>query len=206
MSINNRLVDRGYASAAQTGVYGPEREWLIEGHGVDPDVVVDNLPQTRRFAVVTPNWTPPSSTCWRRSRRILPRAPPATQIPQAVTLGISPPARATLTDSRSTPLENHHDGHARTGFRQALHRSVVDRPPGPDFQQKSRAMTDKVTTVSDAVGRLLGDGDYLAIGGFGGDRIPTAVIHEVIRQNKQDLGFAGHPFDPRLPGHVRRKT
>ena len=26
-----------------------------------------------------------------------------------------------------------------------------------DFQQKSRAMTDKVTTVSDAVGRLLGD-------------------------------------------------
>ena len=61
-----------------------------------------------------------------------------------------------------------------------------------DFQQKSRAMTDKVTTVSDAVDRLLGDGDYLAIGGFGGDRIPTAVIHEVIRQNKQDLGFAGH--------------
>ena len=43
LSINNRLVDRGFASAAQTGVYGPEREWLIEGHGVDPDVVVDNL-------------------------------------------------------------------------------------------------------------------------------------------------------------------
>ena len=38
-----------------------------------------------------------------------------------------------------------------------------------DFQQKSRAMTDKVTTVSDAVDRLLGDGDYLAIGGFGGE-------------------------------------
>ena len=61
-----------------------------------------------------------------------------------------------------------------------------------DFRQKSRAMTEKVTTVSDAVDRLLGDGDYLAIGGFGGDRIPTAVVHEVIRQNKQDLGFAGH--------------
>ena len=27
-----------------TGVYGPEGEWLIEGHGVDPDIVVDNLP------------------------------------------------------------------------------------------------------------------------------------------------------------------
>jgi tricorn protease len=26
------------------GVYGPERKWLIEGHGVDPDIVVDNLP------------------------------------------------------------------------------------------------------------------------------------------------------------------
>jgi tricorn protease len=37
-------VDRGLASAAETGVYGPERSWLIEGHGVDPDVVVDNLP------------------------------------------------------------------------------------------------------------------------------------------------------------------
>ncbi len=44
LSINNRLVDRGFASAAQTGVYGPERKWLIEGHGVDPDIVVDNLP------------------------------------------------------------------------------------------------------------------------------------------------------------------
>lgn len=44
LSINNRLVDRGFASAAQWGVYGPERKWLIEGHGVDPDIVVDNLP------------------------------------------------------------------------------------------------------------------------------------------------------------------
>lgn len=32
------------ATAAETGVYGPEGEWLIEGHGVDPDIVVDNLP------------------------------------------------------------------------------------------------------------------------------------------------------------------
>ncbi|MCG8607684.1 S41 family peptidase [bacterium] len=44
LSFNNRLVDGGIASAAQTGVYGPEGEWLIEGHGVDPDIVVDNLP------------------------------------------------------------------------------------------------------------------------------------------------------------------
>ncbi len=46
LSSSNVLVDRGLASAAETGVYGPEGAWLIEGHGVDPDVVVDNLPHT----------------------------------------------------------------------------------------------------------------------------------------------------------------
>ena len=44
LSSSNLLVDRGIATAAETGVYGPEGVWLIEGHGVDPDIVVDNLP------------------------------------------------------------------------------------------------------------------------------------------------------------------
>lgn len=44
LSSDNRLVDNGIATAAETGVYGPEGKWLIEGHGVDPDIVVDNLP------------------------------------------------------------------------------------------------------------------------------------------------------------------
>lgn len=44
LSSSNVLVDRGIATAAETGVYGPEGAWLIEGHGVDPDMVVDNLP------------------------------------------------------------------------------------------------------------------------------------------------------------------
>ncbi len=44
LSFSNRLVDQGIASAAEIGVYGPEGKWLIEGHGVDPDMVVDNLP------------------------------------------------------------------------------------------------------------------------------------------------------------------
>ena len=44
LSFDNRLVDKGIASAAEYGVYGPEGKWLIEGHGVDPDVVVDNRP------------------------------------------------------------------------------------------------------------------------------------------------------------------
>jgi tricorn protease len=43
-SSNFRLVDRGFATSAQSGVYGPEGQWLIEGHGVEPDIVVDNLP------------------------------------------------------------------------------------------------------------------------------------------------------------------
>ena len=44
LSARRWLVDSGMATAAETGVYGPEGSWLIEGHGVDPDVVVDNLP------------------------------------------------------------------------------------------------------------------------------------------------------------------
>jgi len=44
LSGSNRLADSGIATAAENGVYGPEGKWLIEGHGVDPDMVVDNLP------------------------------------------------------------------------------------------------------------------------------------------------------------------
>jgi tricorn protease len=44
LSFDNVLVDGGIASAAEMGVYGPEGQWLIEGHGVDPDIRVDNAP------------------------------------------------------------------------------------------------------------------------------------------------------------------
>jgi tricorn protease len=44
LSFDTWLVDKGIASAAEYGVYGPEGKWLIEGHGVEPDIVVDNLP------------------------------------------------------------------------------------------------------------------------------------------------------------------
>jgi len=44
LSASNSLADQGIATAAEMGVYGPERKWLIEGHGVDPDIVVDDLP------------------------------------------------------------------------------------------------------------------------------------------------------------------
>jgi tricorn protease len=44
LSSSNVLVDRGIATAAEMAVYGPEGKWLIEGHGVDPDITVDNEP------------------------------------------------------------------------------------------------------------------------------------------------------------------
>ncbi len=60
------------------------------------------------------------------------------------------------------------------------------------MRSKPRGMVDKVTTVAEAVSRLVADGDYLASGGFGGDRIATAALHEIVRQNKQNLSIAGH--------------
>lgn len=60
------------------------------------------------------------------------------------------------------------------------------------IRKKNKKMVSKVTTVEEAVKNLVEDGDYLAVGGFGGVRIPTAVIHEILRQGKKDLGFSGH--------------
>src|SRR5829696_6222131 len=69
--------------------------------------------------------------------------------------------------------------------------------PDPDtaravFAAQPRALADKRMTVAEAVRRYVHDGDYLAIGGFGVNRIPTAVVHEILRQKKQNLSFAGH--------------
>lgn len=60
------------------------------------------------------------------------------------------------------------------------------------FAAKPRGLVDKVTTVADAVARLVHDGEYLATGGFGTNRIPAAVCHEILRQKRQNLGFSGH--------------
>ena len=53
-------------------------------------------------------------------------------------------------------------------------------------------MVDKVTSVKEAVEQFVHDGDYLAVGGFGCDRLPTAILHEILRQRKQNLALAGH--------------
>jgi len=44
LTSSNYLVDGGIATAGEFGVYGPEGAWIIEGPGVTPDVIVDNLP------------------------------------------------------------------------------------------------------------------------------------------------------------------
>ena len=69
--------------------------------------------------------------------------------------------------------------------------------PDPDrarafFRHKSRALTNKVMSVREAVSRFVRDGDYLASGGFGTNRIATAALHEILRQRRKNLGFAGH--------------
>ena len=60
------------------------------------------------------------------------------------------------------------------------------------FRQHKRPLLDKTSDVASAIETWVRDGDYLATGGFGGDRIATALIHEVVRQRRQDLGLAGH--------------
>ncbi len=69
--------------------------------------------------------------------------------------------------------------------------------PDPDvarafFRKKERSLTDKTMTVKEAVSRFVKDGDYLGSGGFGTNRIATAALHEILRQKKRNLSFAGH--------------
>jgi glutaconate CoA-transferase, subunit A len=58
--------------------------------------------------------------------------------------------------------------------------------------QKPRKMVEKTMLVGEAVTKLINDGDYIGVGGFGANRIPTAVLHEMVRQGKKNLGLAGH--------------
>ncbi len=60
------------------------------------------------------------------------------------------------------------------------------------FRQKSRKMTKKVMSATDAVEKFVPDGSYLASGGFGGVRIASELLHEIVRQRKKNLSLAGH--------------
>jgi len=60
------------------------------------------------------------------------------------------------------------------------------------FRKKDKRMHKKLTTVKEAVEKYVKDGDYLSVGGFGGNRIPTALLHEIVRQKRKNLGLSGH--------------
>jgi glutaconate CoA-transferase subunit A len=69
--------------------------------------------------------------------------------------------------------------------------------PDPDkarffFRQKNRKMVAKVMDLKDAIRTFVHDGDYLGIGGFGANRTPVAACHEIVRQGRKHMGFAGH--------------
>ena len=44
LSDRNPLADRGQARVAEYGQFGLDGRWLVEGHGVEPDIEVENLP------------------------------------------------------------------------------------------------------------------------------------------------------------------
>lgn len=69
--------------------------------------------------------------------------------------------------------------------------------PDPDaarefFKGKSRSQTPKLLPLKEAVERYVHDGDYLVLGGFGAVRAPIAAAHEIVRQGRKHLAFAGH--------------
>ncbi len=69
--------------------------------------------------------------------------------------------------------------------------------PDPDkarawFRQKSKKMTVKLMSLQKAIGDFVHDGDYIVVGGFGANRTPFAAVHEIVRQRRKNLKFAGH--------------
>jgi len=83
--------------------------------------------------------------------------------------------------------------------------------PDPDkarefFQKKSRKMKSKVMGLKEAVEEFVHDGDYLAVGGFGANRTPIAACHEIVRQGRKNMAFAGktatHDFQILAAGEV----
>jgi tricorn protease len=44
LTSSNTSVDGGLTSAGEFGVFDAKGNWLIEGHGVEPDIVINNTP------------------------------------------------------------------------------------------------------------------------------------------------------------------
>lgn len=60
------------------------------------------------------------------------------------------------------------------------------------FRAKNRKLESKLMSVKEAVAKFVHDGDYLTLGGFGANRAPIAAAHEIVRQGRKNMGFAGH--------------
>jgi glutaconate CoA-transferase subunit A len=60
------------------------------------------------------------------------------------------------------------------------------------FRTKNRKLESKIMSVKEAVEKFVHDGDYLTLGGFGANRAPIAAAHEIVRQGRKKMGFAGH--------------
>ncbi|MBL6945936.1 MAG: CoA transferase subunit A [Rhodospirillales bacterium] len=76
-------------------------------------------------------------------------------------------------------------------------RGPLFHSPDPDanrafFAAKNRAIADKRMTATEVVARFIPDGCFLAAGGFGTNRIPTEILHEVVRSRRRNLTFLGH--------------
>lgn len=76
-------------------------------------------------------------------------------------------------------------------------RGPLFKPVDPaGFREKrrnfNRGQRNKVTTVPAAVELYVKDGMYLGSGGFGTNRIATALLHEIVRRRRRGLSFAGH--------------
>ena len=56
---------------------------------------------------------------------------------------------------------------------------------------KSKELKDKRTTISAAIAKFVHDGDLIAMGGFGHDRVSMVSVYEIIRQKKRHLVLAG---------------
>ena len=83
--------------------------------------------------------------------------------------------------------------------------------PDPDkarefFRKKSRKMKSKVMSLNEAIAKFVHDSDYLAVGGFGANRTPIAACHEIVRQGRKNMAFAGktatHDFQILAAGEV----
>ena len=60
------------------------------------------------------------------------------------------------------------------------------------FRNKDRALKPKVMSAAEAIRTFVKPGDYLMVGAFGAVRIPTALLHEIVRQGIRGLKFGGH--------------